>query len=398
MTKRTPVIVASAALLLVLAALCVSPRDVVPRFAASNGLPTRLSDQEFWELVNTMSEPGGYFRSDNLLSNEDTFQYVIPTLTRRLPMGGVYLGVGPDQNFTYIETLQPRMAFVVDIRRQNMLELLMYKALLEMSPDRVEFLSRLFSRPAPEDLSADSSVEDLFKAYDEVAPSGSAYRRNLQAITDRLVGVHGFSLSHDDLSAIDYVYRAFYSAGPDLRYSFPRGGPGGNIGQGGGGGARGFPSYAELMMATDTDSVEHGYLANDHNFQVLRSYELNNLLVPLVGDFGGDKALKAVGRYLTEHGATLTLFYTSNVEQYLFQSDDQWRRFYDNLSTIPMDRTSTLLRSYFNMGGGFRAQQPFGGGGYPSRSGMLTDSIPDLLDAVHDGRVRSYYDVIERGQ
>jgi hypothetical protein len=389
MTKRTPAIVASAALLLVLAALCVSPRDVAPRFAASNSLPSRLSDQEFWELVNTMSEPGGYFRSDNLLSNEDTFQYVIPTLTRRLPMGGVYLGVGPDQNFTYIETLQPRMAFVVDIRRQNMLELLMYKVILEMSSDRVDFLSRLFSRPAPEDLSADSSVEDLFKAYDDVAPSGAAYRRNLQAVTDRLVSVHGFSLSHDDLSAIDYVYRAFYSAGPDLRYSFPRGGPGGQ-----GGGARGFPSYAELMMATDTDNVEHGYLANDHNFQVLRSYELNNLLVPLVGDFGGDKALKAVGRYLTDHGATLTLFYTSNVEQYLFQSDDQWRRFYDNLSTIPMDRSSTLLRSYFNMGGGFRFQQP----GSFSRSGMLMDSIPDLLDAVHDGRVRSYYDVIERGQ
>ena len=50
------------------------------------------------------------------------------------------------------------------------------------------------------------------------------------------------------------------------------------------------------------------------------------------------------------------------------------------------------------MGGGFRAQQPFGGSGFPSRSGMLMDSIPDLLDAVHDGRVRSYYDVIERGQ
>ena len=393
MTKRTPVIVASAALLLVLAALCVSPRDVAPRFAASNSLPSRLNDQEFWQLVNTMSEPGGYFRSDNLLSNEDTFQYVIPTLTRRMPLGGVYLGVGPDQNFTYIETLQPKMAFVVDIRRQNMLELLMYKAILEMSPDRVDFLSKLFSRPAPEDLSADASVEDLFRAYDDVAPSGAAFRRNLQAITDRLVGMHGFSLNREDLSSIEYVYRAFYSAGPDLRYSFPRGGPGGF-----GGGARGFPSYAELMMASDTDGVEHSYLANDHNFQLLRAYELNNLLVPLVGDFGGDKALRAVGRYLTEHGATLTLLYTSNVEQYLFQSDDQWRRFYDNLSAIPIDRTSTLLRSYFNMGGGFRFQQPFGGGGFPSRSGMLMDSIPDLLDAVHDGRVRSYYDVIERGQ
>jgi hypothetical protein len=389
MANRTPATVAAAALLIVLATLCVSPRAPVARVAAPNTLPSRLTDSEFWRLVQDLSEPGGYFRSDNLLSNEDTFQYVIPTLERTLPIGGVYLGVGPDQNFTYIEALRPKMAFVVDIRRQNMLEHLMYKAILEMSSDRVDFLSRLFSRAAPEDLSADASSEELFKAYADATPSGALFRRNLQTITDRIVKVHGFTMSTEDLNAIEYVYRAFYSSGPDLRYSFPRG-PGG---------ARGFPSYGELMMATDAAGVQHSYLANDRNFQILRSYELNNLLVPLVGDFGGDKTLKAVGRYLGEHGATLTLFYTSNVEQYLFQGGDDWRRFYDNVSTMPIDDSSTLLRSYFNMGGGgFRFQQPFGISGFPSRSGMLMDAIPSLLDAVRDGRVRSYYDVIERAR
>jgi len=385
MSKRTPVIVASAALLIALGALCISPREPSVSVAAASSLPSRLSDQDFWRLVETMSEPGGYFRSDNLLSNEDTFQSVIPTLERRLPSGGVYLGVGPDQNFTYIEALQPRMAFVVDIRRQNMLEHLMYKAILELSSDRVDFLSRLFSRAAPEELSADASAEELFRSYADAAPSGALFRRNLQTVTDRLVSVHGFTLSREDLNSIEYVYRAFYSSGPDLRYSFPRG-PGG----------RGFPSYAELMMATDGAGVEHSYLASDRNFQILRAYELNNMLVPLVGDFGGDKALKAVGRYLVERGATLTLFYTSNVEQYLFQSDDQWRRFYDNLASLPVVKGSTLLRSYFNMGGGFRYPQLFGISGFPARSSMLMDSIPDLVDAVRDGRVRSYYDVIER--
>jgi len=387
--KRTLVIVASAALLVVLAALCISPRQFVPRALGANTLPDKISDKDFWHLVDTMSEPGGYFRSDNLLSNEDTFQFVIPTLERRLPDGGVYLGVGPDQNFTYIEALQPRMAFVVDIRRQNMLEHLMYKALLELSPDRVDFLSRLFSRQAPVDLSADATADELFRAYGDVEPSGSLFRRNLQTLTDRLVTLHGFTLSQDDLNSIEYVYRAFYSSGPDLRYSFPRGGFGG--------GPRGFPSYSELMLATDQGGTNHSYLASDHNFQILRSYELNNLLVPLTGDFGGDKALKAVGRYIADHGATLTLFYTSNVEQYLFQSDDEWRNFYAKLSTLPVAPSSTLLRSYFNMGGGFRAPQVMGFG-FPSRSVMLMDSIPDLLKAVHDGRVRSYYDVIERSR
>ncbi len=167
------------------------------------------------------------------------------------------------------------------------------------------------------------------------------FSQNLSAVIDRLVRVHGFNLSSDDLASIEYVYRAFYSDGPELRYSFPRQGFGG----------RWFPSYAELMTATDTDGVEHSYLADERNFQALRSYEVNNLIVPLVGDFGGDKALKSVGRYLAAHRATVTLFYTSNVEQYLFQSGDQWRRFFDNVASLPVNDSSTLLRSYFNMGG-----------------------------------------------
>lgn len=391
MARRTPVLIAAAALLVILAALCISPRQHPASRPAGgpNTLPDKMSDADFWRLVETMSEPNGYFRSDNLLSNEDTFQYVIPALEQRLPSDGVYLGVGPDQNFSYIEALHPRMAFVIDIRRQNMVEHLMYKAILELSADRIDFLSMLFSRPAPENVTPDSPPAELFRAFGESAPSGSLFRRNLQTITDRLTKEHGFTLTSDDAASLDYVYRAFYTSGPDLRYSFPRGGFGG--------GARGFPSYAELMETSDAAGVNHSYLANDRNFQLLRSYELKNLLVPITGDFAGPKALKSVGEYLAQHGAVLTLFYTSNVEQYLFQSDDQWRRFYANLSTIPVSPAATLLRSYFNMGG-FRVPQSIGPQMFPSRSSMLTDSIPDLLEAVREGRVRSYYDVIERAR
>ena len=96
------------------------------------GLPATLSDTEFWNLIESFSEPGGYFRSENFVSNESTYQTVIPDLLQRTPTGGVYIGVGPDQNFTYIAALEPRVAFVVDIRRQNMIEHLMYKALFEV--------------------------------------------------------------------------------------------------------------------------------------------------------------------------------------------------------------------------------------------------------------------------
>jgi hypothetical protein len=373
-------------LLVLLAAVSVSPRQPTARVPV-DGLPSRLSDREFWQTIEALSEPGGYFRSDNLLSNEDAFQHVIPALERRIPAGGVYLGVGPDQNFTYIVAMRPKMAFIVDIRRQNMLLHLMYKAIIELSSDRVEFLSRLFSRPAPEALTGDPTAAELFDAYASMPPSAALFGANLDAITDRLVRVHGFGLSADDLSAIEYVYRSFYAGGPDLRYSFPRQGFGG----------RWFPSYAELMMETDTSGVAHSYLADESNYQTLRTYETNNLLVPLVGDFGGEKALRSLGKYLRERSATVTLFYTSNVEQYLFQSSDEWRRFFDNMAALPLNDGSTLLRSYFNMGGlGARYAPQFGA--RLSRSGMLLDSMPALLDAVRDGRIRSYYDVIERSR
>src|SRR5262245_17947997 len=107
---------------------------------ATPDLPKELSDETFWQMISDFSESGGTFPYDNFVSNEITFQRIIPRLKEATKPGGVYLGVGPEQNFTYITALQPRIAFIIDIRRQNMLEHLMHKALIEISSDRAEYL------------------------------------------------------------------------------------------------------------------------------------------------------------------------------------------------------------------------------------------------------------------
>jgi hypothetical protein len=136
-----------------------------PRAAATGvDIPARLTDQDFWRLVTDLSEPNGYFRSDNLLSNEMWFQYIVPDLVGYLKPGGVYLGVGPEQNFTYIAALKPKMVFIIDIRRGNLHTQLMYKALFELSNDRADFVSMLFSRKRPDGLTASSSVHEIFTA------------------------------------------------------------------------------------------------------------------------------------------------------------------------------------------------------------------------------------------
>src|SRR6266446_482198 len=147
----------------------------------AEALPERLSDQEFWRLSTESSEPNGFFRSDNLLSNESGFQYVVPDLIKTAKPGRVYMGVGPEQNFTYIVATKPRMVFIVDIRRGNLDLQLMYKALFELSADRPEFVSRLFSKKRPAQLTPTSTADDIFAAYAKAAPTADdIYNDNLR--------------------------------------------------------------------------------------------------------------------------------------------------------------------------------------------------------------------------
>src|SRR6266511_1442743 len=91
----------------------LSTTACVPR----STLPVVLSDTEYWGLIEALSEPAGTFSlSDNLVSNEPG---IAENVRKLRPSGGVYLGVGPEQNFSYIARLRPAMAFIIDIRREN---------------------------------------------------------------------------------------------------------------------------------------------------------------------------------------------------------------------------------------------------------------------------------------
>jgi hypothetical protein len=369
---------------IVVAGLAVPPvaaQELQSRVAAQN-LPARLSDSVFWRLVTTTSEPGGYFRSDNFVSNETSYQWVIPELLRTTKTGGVYLGVGPDQNFTYLVALQPKIAFIFDIRRQNMLTHLMYKALLEQSADRADFLSRLFSRPRPPHLDTSSAPESLFVAYQLVPPDSAAYRRNVASILDHLSKKHHFALSDDDTATIAHVYRSFVAYGPDITY---------NSNQGRSGYGR-MPSYAQLQIETDSAGLHRSYMANEANFRVLKRLEADNLVVPLVGDFAGPTAIRAVGTYLREHHAGVSAFYLSNVEQYLFQQGDDWRHFFDNVGELPLDSSSTFIRSVFDGAVYYRGAPPFGG--YMRARQMLASMLAQVT-AFRAGKLMTYSDVIE---
>lgn len=330
-----------AALALALAGLGVP----VPSASRAQSTPAEsLSDAEFWEFLSKRSEPDGYFLSENFVSNEMGFQEVIPALQRSLTPGAAYLGVGPEQNFTYIANLRPRLAIIFDIRRQNAMLHLMYKALFELSPTRAEFVSRLFSRPAVAALPAGLDVTMLFDSARSARRDSAAYLANRRAIFRQLTAQHGFPLSTEDSLSIEHVFGVFYAAGPDINYGYRPGVPGAMRAT--------YPTFAMLQSAVNADSVRMAFLATEGHYAVVRDLQRRNLIVPVVADFGGPAGIRAVGDYLRQRRLTVGAFYVSNVEQYLFRPSGGWDRFYANVSALPLDSTSTFIRSIPRSGGG----------------------------------------------
>ena len=107
----------------------------------------------------------------------------------------------------------------------------------------------------------------------------------------------------------------------------------------------------------------------EENFQFLNDLESKNLLVPVVGDFGGSKAIREVGKYLKSIDAVVSAFYLSNVEQYLSQ-DGKTEIVLKNVAELPLDQSSTFIRS--GAGRGFA-------GGFGRRGGGLGSELGNMF-------------------
>ena len=299
----------------------------LPRPAST--LPASLPDADFWRLSTSLSEPAGTFEhSDNLVSNELRFVHMARMLR---PSAGVYVGVGPEQNFSYIARLRPAMAFVVDIRQENRNLHLLYKALFEVSSDRSDFISRLFSRRRAPATDGRSTVNDLFAAYDSSKPDSALHEATARLVRDRLLTTHGLPLTPSDLAWIDYALDAFYAKGPAIHY--------GRVGADESPG----PSYRALMTAGDIAGHGRSYLATEEGFAYVKQLHARNLIVPIVGDFAGPHALRGVAEYIREHKAVVSAFYGSNVDVYL--NNQQRAAFCANLAAQPRHSATWYIGS-----------------------------------------------------
>jgi len=337
-----------------------------------------LSDSGFENLSLTLSEEPGYFDTDNLISNELSSPHDLGALKRSAPTGEVYLGVGPDQNFSYMARLRPVGAVIVDLRRDNLLQHLYFKQLMEDSENRWEYLVHLFGRDngAVSGSATHDDVVHLLARLRRIPRSREFFESNFQSFWESLRLRFPRLVLDSDRQTFHRIAEAFFSEGLELRFRSH--------------GRRSrshYPTLEQLLLERDDEGEIGSYLSSEAHFQFLRRMQLENRIIPVVGDFAGPKALSEIGDYLRSQGRVVSAFYVSNVEFYLFQ-DGRFSSFVENLAKLPIDEDSLVIRSYFN----YRRRHPETRGGYYVTS--LLQRIGDVLQLHSRNPFLSYWELV----
>lgn len=332
-----------------------------------------MTDAQLGELMGKLSESPGDFPSHNFVSNETSYLDAAKVLREPSMRGRAYVGVGPEQNLTYVGLMQPAIAYVVDIRRGNAVEHLVLRSCMERGKTRVDFVSALTSRRAPDSLLAkgeQASVEEIAEAFRGAKPDASL-RAEGRAAVDATMAKLGWVSTNADRGELAAILGAFEAKGMELAYSME-------------GSARKYPTLGSLLARSEGDASS--FLAREETYRRVREFVVGNRLVPVVGDFAGDHALAAVGRDLAARGLKLGVFYTSNVEQYLFEGDKYWK-FTANVRAMPRDDASVIVRVWFDQGRKHPKQRE------GHRTTTLSASVSRFLERAEAKPFRSYWQV-----
>jgi hypothetical protein len=375
----------SVASALVLALLPVSaarqPADLRSAHRAAQQPAPAISDSAFAALSARISEPGGYFDSDNLISNESSYLHVLGAMRRIGVAGGTYIGVGPDQNFSYMAQVRPRIAFIVDIRRDNLLQHLLFKALFEMARNRVEYLALLTGRGVPNDVTKwnRKTITEIVEFIDRSPQDPDQFETSRSVIRTK-IRRYGIPVTPAELETIARIHQAFFDAGLDLKFTSLGRAP-----------REYYPNLRKLLLERDLTGKQLNYLTSEDDFQYLKSLEGRNLVVPVVGNLAGNHALREIARVMTERGERLSAFYVSNVEFYLMR-EGSFDTFAASVRTLPHDSRSVIIRSYF--GGGFYGSHPQSVPGYFST--QLLQTVDTFVAEAARGGYATYMDLVSK--
>lgn len=323
-------------------------------------------DQSFGSVVRALSEPETGPAADNLVSNEDSYPRIAADVAQRRPVDGVYVGVGPDQNFTILAHAAPRLAFVLDYRRRNLLLHLVHKALFSLSENRVAYLSRLTAR-RPTGLPADPDADQLVAAFS----AARFERRRLDAAIAEAAAV---------LQPLDVVAASEWDAVATIQAKLA--GPGMN--------ARFlalpmYPTLGRLVKTRDRRGAAAHLLANEDRYRLVRHLQRNDLVIPLVGDFGRPHGLDKLSDWLKAHRLRVGLLYISDVEFFLIRAG-RLRDYADNLTSLPWADGALIARTSTRE---IAHSERFPG----DSSTTIVRSVASFLEGVAAGKVATVDDL-----
>ena len=295
---------------------------MIPERLMDVAFPAR--DQSLARVVADLSEAESGRPADNLVTNEDSFARVADRLDRLDP-GGVYLGVGPDQNFTYIAHARPLLAFVLDFRRRNALLHFVHKALFALARDRVAYLGRLLAR-RPAGLPPNPSADDLVAAFE-----GTEMDR--ARLDSTIVEAAGYLRPLGVVAASEWLEIATIQAklaghGLNARFlALPM-----------------YPTAGRLLRSRNRLGQPAHFLARENWYQSVRDAQIGDRVIPLVGDFAGPTALSRLSDWLRHRSLTVSAFYASDVEFFLLRSG-RFAAYVDNLAKLPWSEDAVLIRT-----------------------------------------------------
>ncbi len=348
-----------------------------PATAPTLTFPEKLPTTEFARIVREFSEPSGEFHSDNLLSNEMSYLTVVDKLKELNAANGVYIGVGPEQNFTYIAKTRPRVAFIIDLRGLAQVQHLTYKALFQLAPTRAEYLSRWLSIPlgkgkAP---ASNAPLSDLLQYFSTTPLDEKYYAANLTEIRKVIQKDYLITLTTEENQALETIMSNFKENGLRISYQLKNGYR-----------SMYFPTLNEILGQTDSHGQQGNFLGSDDDYNFVRGLQAKNLLIPVTGNFAGTKAFAAVGDYLRKYNLKVTTIYTSNVEQYLFQYR-VFDAFAENVKKLPIHEQSVFIRSVTS-----RVRHPARGSGQMFIS--LLQRVPLFLTDFTAGKYQDYESLV----
>jgi hypothetical protein len=268
---------------------------------------------------------------------------------------------------------------MIDIRRDNMLMHLMFKALFQRSANRLEYLARWTGRTVPPDVRSwdNASIDSILARIDSLPVDTTGIETDSILATVRRYGV---PLQLTDTSNIRRFHGEFTRQGLDLRFTSTGRAP-----------RYYYPTLRQLILERDLEGTRAGYLATEAGWRIVKDLESRDRIIPVVGNLAEHQAFPAIGREVAARGERVSALYVSNVEMYLWR-DGSFGTFAANAARLPRNANSVIIRSFF--GGGFGQSHPLNRTDHVST--QLVQKLDDFARREADGWT-SYWELVTLG-